>query len=476
MVDTLARGRRGLRAGIYVRISEDVKGTGLGVARQEEDCRSLAEQRGWDVVAVWSDNDISAYSGKRRPGYEQLFDAMKNRDVDIVVAWHPDRLHRSTRELEDFIDLIEATQVCAITVKAGEYDLATASGRMTARVIGAVARGESEHKSERIRRKAEELAKAGKPAGGKRMYGYELRDGDLVLIAEEAARIREAADRVLAGETLGSIWRDWVAREVPTTHGKAWSVNSIKRFLISGRIAGLREHHGEVVGPAEWEAIIAPEEHHRLRTILLDESRQKYSRVGRRYLLTGLIFCGICGEPLRSRRRGSGKPGYECAKKPGSRACGGIGRMAEPIDAYVTEAVLTALDGPAFAEALRARRAAQTDDTGILDAIRNDEEALEQLATDFGDRLISRKEYFAARSRFVERLEGNRRRLASASGTSVLETLESSGQVLREGWANADLDRRRSIFKAVMERIVLKPVGKGVHRFDAASVEIVWLA
>jgi DNA invertase Pin-like site-specific DNA recombinase len=85
---------------------------------------------------------------------------------------------------------------------------------MTARVVGAVARAESEHKSERIRRQREQVPAAGQYHGGHRSYGY---TSDGVHIHEDAAaRIREAAARVLAGESVRSIAKDWNARGVPS--------------------------------------------------------------------------------------------------------------------------------------------------------------------------------------------------------------------------------------------------------------------
>ena len=56
-------------AAIYARISRDRVGAGLGVDRQEEDCRALCERNDWPVVETFRDNDVSAYSGKPRPGY-----------------------------------------------------------------------------------------------------------------------------------------------------------------------------------------------------------------------------------------------------------------------------------------------------------------------------------------------------------------------------------------------------------------------
>jgi hypothetical protein len=95
---------------------------------------------------------------------------LKAGSLDAVVAWHPDRLHRSPCELEDFIDLVDATGATVAAMQSGECDLSTASGRMTARVVSAVARADSEHKSERIRRQREQAAAAGvlNPAGSKK--------------------------------------------------------------------------------------------------------------------------------------------------------------------------------------------------------------------------------------------------------------------------------------------------------------------
>ena len=60
-----------MRAAIYTRISRDTTGEAAGVDRQLRACTELAKQLEWDVVTVFSDNDISAYSGRTRPGFEK---------------------------------------------------------------------------------------------------------------------------------------------------------------------------------------------------------------------------------------------------------------------------------------------------------------------------------------------------------------------------------------------------------------------
>jgi site-specific DNA recombinase len=97
-----------VRAGIYARISSDREGDQLGVRRQVADCEELAERLGWSVVDRYVDNDVSAYRGKPRPEYRRLLEDIGGRQVDAVVVWHADRLHRHPRELEDFFEVVDA--------------------------------------------------------------------------------------------------------------------------------------------------------------------------------------------------------------------------------------------------------------------------------------------------------------------------------------------------------------------------------
>ncbi len=159
---------------IYVRISSDRGGTRAGVRRQLEDCRAWAKSHGATVAEVYEDNDVSAYRGKPRPGYRRMCEALKAGERDGVIVWHNDRLHRNARELEDFIDLIEATGAAVATVTSGDYDLTTTTGRAMARIGCALARLESEDKSRRIKRQALQAAREGRRSGGgTRAYGYE---------------------------------------------------------------------------------------------------------------------------------------------------------------------------------------------------------------------------------------------------------------------------------------------------------------
>src|SRR6266550_4970021 len=163
-----------VRAGIYARISSDREGEGLGVNRQLEDCRQLAELRGWRVAGTYVDDDVSAYSGKPRVEYARMLDDLRTGTINGVLVYHLDRLHRQPKELEEFFEVCKGAGVDDLATVTGRIDLADPDGQFQARILGAVAKKESDDKSRRIRRKHEELAAHGKlSGGGSRPYGYD---------------------------------------------------------------------------------------------------------------------------------------------------------------------------------------------------------------------------------------------------------------------------------------------------------------
>lgn len=461
------------RAAVYTRISRDRTGLKAGVKRQEQDCRELVAARGWELAGVFSDNDTSAYSGRPRPGYVRMLEAIKSGEADAIIAWHPDRLHRSPRDLEDFVDLVEETRAEVVTVQAGEVDLSTAAGRMSARVVGAVARHESEHRSERVRRAMLQRARDGKHnGGGKRPYGFE--DDRVTVRREEAKMIREASRRVLAGESLRSIIYDWHRREIPSPAGKDWDETTLKRTLTRARTAGLREHRGAIVGDASWKPIIDRPTLERLRSVL--GARGPRRLPARAYILAGgggLAYCGRCGEPLVSHRRQDGKRSYACIRRgPASRACGKLARLADPLEALVVDMVFDVLDSPQMKRAVGEAESSNEDDSVPIDAIRADEAALEELSRDYyADKMLTRAEYLAARDAVQERLQDRRAALA-AMHTPAREV--PSADRVRNAWPSMNVEQRRELLGAVIDRVVVDPAMRGRNTFDPTLVNVVW--
>jgi len=458
-----------VRAASYGRISKDKVGAGLGVERQEADCRELAARLGWTVVEPFCDNDLSAYSGKRRPRYQAMLDAIRAGRIDAVLAWHTDRLHRSPVELETYITVCQPREVPTHCVKAGVLDLSTASGRMTARIIGAVARHESEHSSERICGQKTRATAAGLWTGGGRPFGY-TRDG-MALVPVEADAIRDGVHRVLAGESVYSITKSWQLN-VPPVRGGTWHAQNVSRILTRPRNAGLAAHHGEVVGQGKWPAIITEDEHHAVTAILKDPARTTYSGVrSLKWVGSGLYRCGRCGADMRSAsnmtRDGATRRVYRCRT--------GMHLMinGEKLDEAVTEAVCALLDRHGAGLLPDKDVDATRELHSQANALR---ERLDEFADAYGDGDLDRRQYARQCERITAKLDTITGQLAAAQSGGALDGIATAERP-SAAFRAQPVARQRAIVDALATVTIgpAKPgrLPKGVD-FDYERVRIDW--
>lgn len=454
-------------AGIYTRISADANGDALGVQRQEEDARKLCADRGWTVVEVFCDNDRSAYSRRKtRPAYLAMLEAVKAGQINVIVAWHPDRLHRQTRELVPFIDLINEYGVRVETVTAGRYDLSTPSGRMNARIVGSVAEYESEHKAERVRRKLEANAAEGLNHGGIRPYGWT--DDRTTLDPAEAAVVVDAADRVLAGESVKAIARALNASGHRTATGQPWRDRNVRDMLIRPRNAGLRVHHGEVVGRGKWTPILPADTFHQVEAILLNPARRTHpGKDGRVHLLSVLARCGVCDAPIVVAKgkpyKGKANSIYRCRSAH-------VIRDQAAVDALVTRVIVGRLGLPDAAELL-----AEPDRADRAQAAARRVQAL-------SDRLNDAAEAYAAgtitlaqmttiNAALRPKLDAAQTDAASPSRAKVLGDLVAATDPATV-WEAMTPHRRRAVVDLLLE-VRIMPTGHG-PRFDPESISITW--
>lgn len=451
----------GTRAAVYARISNDRTGEEAGVDRQQQDATEQAEKRGWTVVATLVDNDLSAsrYAKRPRPAYKDLLRLIETGQIDAVVVWHIDRLYREPRELEHLIDLVEQHGV-AVATCYGDLDLETGDGRIVARIHVAVAAKSSDDKSRRIKRKHEEIASAGGYNGGKRPFGYE---SDGVTIREsEAALIRDAAARVLAGESVRSIVREWTTSGVPTVTGATWQTTTLKRMLLTPRIAGYRTHKGRET-PAVWPAIISESTRRRLTAKLTDPQRNHVAGVqARRYLLTGLVYCGGCGTRMTTHR---GR--YVCSRERGG--CGSCG-ISGRLETDVTEAVIAAATSAKVRKRMTAR-ASEGDETALLNDIADAETELTLLARDLADKRIGRDAFAAAATAIEQRLDNLRRQLNQHLARAEVVILADHPEAT---WEQMGLDRQRAAIGQLVSKITVTPSSVQAGFYDFERVKIHW--
>ena len=472
-----------MRVAIYARLSKDKSGISENVDIQVRECKEWARGRGHRIAGIFSDNDIGAskYSRKPRRGYQTLLAALQANQADAILITEMPRLYRRLDELLELIRLAERTSLRHIlTIDEFGYDLSTGQGVHNA--INAVnnAMLESQRTSDRQRRRIRAKAQDGAGHGGKRPYGYE--PGWKALREDEAKVVEWMVRRVLAGETMNGVAQELNERGIPTATGKKWHHTLIRQILTKPRIAGIRSHNG-VTYQGTFPGIITVEEWELLQLALSKLRRSHPGGVqdGRKYLLTGLAYCGNCGQPMiggahRSNREPHPKPRYRCMARPGIRQGCNVQRLAEPVDILVTESVLYALDTADLSKLLQ--QDAKQEAKPLLRQYQKLQRRKRDLVDDYASGLLTRAELSQAKMTVERQIEQIQAHLAQLQPDHALE-LGPAGQTIREIWGNGSLAWRRTILGLVIERIVIKPVGSTYtsfhgYRFSPDSVEILW--
>lgn len=447
------------RVVIYVRISDDREGAGAGVARQREDSLTLAKRLGWEVHEVVPENDTSAFKRRRvrrpngsielrvsRPGFRRVLDMLQSGEADGLIAYDLDRTARDPRDLEDLIDVVESrTPRIPVRSVSGSLRLDNDADVTMARVMVAVANKSSRDTQRRVARKHEEIAKAGKyGGGGARRYGYEL-DGTTVR-EDEAEVIREMAARILAGESSRSICLDLNARGVRPVKAAKWSTNTIIGILRSARIAGLREHRGEIVGQAAWPAIIDTQ----TRDALLGQLALNSIGIGKpalRHWCNRLLWCSKCGRPLIGAAGNDKRGRYWCATNREPRGCGSIAISGLGVEREVERQVLAYLARPdvvrAFAEGSTQVAAEET-----RRLLEEDERALRELARMHGERQIRIAEWMEARAPIEARVKTYAQALRAIVPARARHVMEARDKAT--AWSTLGPEGRREVAMIVL--------------------------
>lgn len=446
------------RAAKYKRISRDREGRELGVDRQDQDCDALAARLGYEVVSDFSDNDVSAStrSSKPRPDYRRMLSAAKAGEFDVIIAYTTGRLTRRPREHEDLLELAERYGIRFHFVASPEFDLNTAAGRRVARILAANDAGESEDIAERVARQKLQAATSGQWKGGRRPFGY---DADGVTVRpEEAAHVRSASIGVLAGRSLRSLAAEWNGKGLVTSTGGPWRQDSLRDVLLRPRNAGLMEHKGEIIGKAEWPAIVAEDTWRAVRVKLSDPSRRTQLSSARRWLGSGLYLCGICEGSViaftsASSSRGKAKPQYVC------RDSKHVSRTCDDVDGYVTSVVIERLSRPDAVDLLA--RDSTKDTADLLNQASVLRQRLDDLAALYADPAgdIDARQLAIASKELRARLAIVEQRIAESGRGSVLVGVVGDHDVAAK-WDRLTLDRQRAIVDALM-RVTLLPSPKG---------------
>jgi len=132
------------RAALYMRVST----VDQHPETQLLDLRQLAAQRGFEIVAEYTDR-ISGVKA-RRPGLDQLMREARRGRFDVVLVWACDRIARSTRHFLEVLDELNRLNIEFVSFRE-QIDTGGPLGRAMVVIIGAIAELERNLIVERVR-------------------------------------------------------------------------------------------------------------------------------------------------------------------------------------------------------------------------------------------------------------------------------------------------------------------------------------
>ena len=327
--------KQGHKIALYIRVSTEEQASNPegSIKSQEQrlranvDLRNL-ETRFGEVVAVFIDR---ARSGKdtNRPELQRMLQAIRDREITLVMVSELSRLSRSIKDFCDIWELMRSLG-CEFQSLREQFDTTTAAGEMVLYTIANIAQFERKQTSERISANFKARAERGLTNGGPVPFGYILdpdRKGHLLVKEEDATIVREAFDTFLREGTLATTARSLnhrgyrMSRHRQGGGGKPrlghFTVENTHHLLTNRAYIGVRVFKvdgEEKTSKALWKLIVEEPAFEKVQ-VILKKNRYRLkmpSAIRYPYLLTGLVQCGVCGDPLtgKSAHGNGGKIGY----------------------------------------------------------------------------------------------------------------------------------------------------------------------
>lgn len=475
-----APARRGL---ILARISRDHTSLGAGVERQIRSVERIFEDQGieFDRDDSLVDNSVSSFN--RRASFDGAIAAIRSHEYDVIGVAALDRLSRGLPEVvNELVPALFESGATIMTEDGETFD--TRSGEWgRAQLYAAVMRGNQERAriSKRTHDFHADYAADGRPAGrvpfGYRAIVDELGRNNWEPVPEEAALVRSSVEDLLRGTSINAVLRRFWDSGLKTRTGADWRQATLRRYLLTPTIAGIRRHHhftrhpvtgkfepeldraGRPLPPddteAIWPGIISVEQHEALTRLL--GSRTEPRRAVRSSIPSPILRCALCGGPMTTGRGRNGARNYACKRRNSPASCGRLQIVAEPLEEVIGAQIVAVIrESPVFPSEEGGHEEELTAELADLDA------RIESLVEEHFAGDLPR----AAYERTKATLDG--RRAAAAEALEELRATDTRGSYLRtlraqgfdmDRWTELSVDERRSLVSDLVERVTVYPAG-----------------
>lgn len=181
---------------IYTRVSTAIQVDGYSLEAQKNRMKMFAEFNNYEIVGEYEDAGKSGKSVEGRPEFTQMIEDIKTGkdNISFVLVFKLSRFGRNAADVLSTLQTMQDFGVNLICVEDG-IDSSKDSGKLVISVLSAVAEIERENIRVQTMEGRMQKARDGKWNGGFAPYGYDLKDGKLVIAEDEAEAIRIIFDK-----------------------------------------------------------------------------------------------------------------------------------------------------------------------------------------------------------------------------------------------------------------------------------------
>ena len=346
-------------AAFYARVSSDRQDVDLSVAAQLRALKEYAKANGYSVAREYVDE---AESGRvaDRPQFREMIEegSQPNAPFEVILVWKFSRFTRKREHAVAFKSMLRRKGIRVVSITEHADDSPT--GKLMEAIIESVDEFYSENLAEDVTRGMREAASRGFFLGSKAPFGYrrvKVSDGvkerpTLEVDPTTAPVVKEIFKKSLSGNGLKEICKTLNDRGV-TNRGKRWYKGGLHYLLTNEAYTGTavwglkgkgEKSQDPVRVDGAWPALVSRELFDDVQRAMRNRAPkvQRPGRVGSKFLLSGLLKCGVCGRPYSGQGAKSGQFAYYvCGTlfREGAGMCSARYLNAPRIEDFVVEKI-----------------------------------------------------------------------------------------------------------------------------------------
>jgi site-specific DNA recombinase len=221
------------RAVGYCRISTLMQVDNTSLKDQEDKIKMYCKLHDIVIDKMFIDKAVSGKSTDR-PEYDKMINYVRENDIDMIVVYKNDRIHRSLYNLLAMIYELQEYEVALVSVTE-LFDTSNPQGMLFLQMLGSFAEFERAVINERTRNGRIARLNENKFVGGKPALGYKVnKNGEFEVDKKEAEIVKDIFKLRSKGISLAKIGNKY-----------GFSKQKVDYILKNKNYIGLFEYHGK---------------------------------------------------------------------------------------------------------------------------------------------------------------------------------------------------------------------------------------